>query len=551
MSYISADQVFRQASLLRQNGRLAEAASICRSTIYNFPNDIRILNLIAILDLQQGMARDSLGWMERSLALESRQPEVWSNYATALEQQGRLAEALKAVDKAIALKPDYADAYANRANFLNLLGRPAEGLAACEEAMRRGAKSVAVYVNRGNALRNLMRFDEALVDFDRALKMAPDAMIVVNNRGHLLKDIGRPEESVAAFDQVIKSNPYFADGYVGRANALYDLRRYEECIRDYDTALTLAPDSADAKWNKAMVCLLTEDFDTGWALMEARWKGSVLSKAVRHFPQPELRDDTDVAGKTVLVYGEQGFGDTVQFSRYVPMLEARGAKVVFDVPAALKNLISTMPGEFRLFATGEDLPDADYQSALMSLPYIFHTRLESIPGETPYLSADPAKRAVWAEKLGQKKRPRVGLCWSGSSGRAPDYARSMPAKYLAPLMDLPVEFHCMQKEIRPKDAEAIAGWPITTHADELGNFADTAALMAHMDVVISVDTSVAHVAAATGRPVWLTIPWANEWRWLRERADSPWYPTMTFFRQPKWGDWDSIIAAIGERLKAL
>lgn len=542
MPELTVEEMFADIVALQKAGRLKEAYAACHVALPQSPEDIRFLNLMGILCLQLGATQEGLSHLERSLKIDENQPQTLSNYAIALEQVGRVEEALTAVDKSIDLRPDYVQAYANRANFLSALDQPEAALAACDKAFALGANFPAVYANRGNALRTLMRFEESLADYDVVVQMSPNSAIIHNNRGNVLKDLGRLEEALGEFNKALELDPKFPDAWTCRGNCLRDLCRYEEAIADHDRALALQPDYASAKWNKALVSLLVGDFETGWDLFEARWHGSVLRRFARKLTQP-LWQGEDLSGKSILIYAEQGLGDTVQFCRYVPMFAALGARVVFEVQPALKSLMKTLPGAFQLFARGEVLPETDYQCPLMSLPRAFKTRLETIPGETPYLSANPKLVAEWAERLPEKTKPRIGLAWSGKAGQSPDLKRSMPAEYLGPLMDLPVEFHCLQKEIRPADVRVIAKWPIATHQAELEDFADTAALIAQLDLVIAVDTSVAHVAGALGKPVWLLLPWANEWRWLLDRTDSPWYPGMCLFRQPRRNNWADLIAA--------
>lgn len=257
-----------------------------------------------------------------------------------------------------------------------------------------------------------------------------------------------------------------------------------------------------------------------------------------------------MANKTMLVCLEQGLGDFIQFVRYIPMIEAMGANVILEVHAALVPLIRTLNGSFKIITKGEALPDSDCYCPIMSLPLAFRTTLETIPNEVPYLSTIPQKQIEWQRRLGSKVRTRVGLAWSGTSDHKNDYNRSISLRHLSPLLDLDIEFHSLQKEIRADDEAILMNSPIHAHQEELLDFADTAALISELDLVISVDTSVAHLAGALGKPVWILLPYVPDFRWLLERSDSPWYPTARLFRQDRLGDWANVIDKVLAELKA-
>lgn len=318
----------------------------------------------------------------------------------------------------------------------------------------------------------------------------------------------------------------------------------------YDQAISIQPDYADAYWNKALLKILSGDYPTGWALYEWRWQ-SMQKEHVRKFDQPLWLGDQPLAGKTLLIYPEQGLGDFIQFCRYALLLQTMAGKVIIETPAPLLALLTTLNGEFTLVEQGRPLPDFDLQCPLMSLPYAFKTTLATIPGTTPYLAVDQYKHRWWRERLGEKTAVRIGLVWSGGRGYKNDHNRSIPLKQLVPLLALPLEFHALQKEIRQDDAVVLADFEnLHCHQQYLADFTDTAALMAEMDLVISVDTSVAHLAGAIAKPVYILLPFNLDYRWLLDRADSPWYPTATLLRQQRAGDWTGVIAQAVELVKA-
>lgn len=463
---------------------------------------------------EYGRADEALPFADRSIALAPDNPEAHNNRALVLRDLHRLDEALDSVDLAISLNPNYADALNNRGNILKDLGRWDDAFESFDRAIAINSNFAEAYYNRGIVLHGLRRFEEALSDSDRAVALAPESLDAHNNRGNLLKD----------------------------------LQHFSDAEAVYDRAIALNPEYASAHWNKALLKLLTGDFEEGWRLYEWRWKGP-LKCAPRPFTQPLWLGDVPLAGKRLLVHAEQGLGDVIQFCRYIPLLEAQGAEVILEVPATLMRLLETLTGHPTLVAMGQPLPEFDLQCPIMSLPLAFKTTLDMVPAAVPYLGAEESKRQFWRDRLGERRCKRIGLVWSGSRDHANDHNRSIALSLLAPLLELPLEFHSLQKELRDADAAWLECNPrILQHQAYLQDFSDTAALIAEMDLVISVDTSVAHLAGALGKPVWVLLPYAPDFRWLLERSDSPWYPSATLFRQPTAGDWGAVVQQLKEML---
>jgi hypothetical protein len=330
------------------------------------------------------------------------------------------------------------------------------------------------------------------------------------------------------------------------------LGRYDDALQSYQQASALKPDFANVQWNEGFCRLLLGDFAKGWEKYESRWQIEDICKP-RDFSQPRWSGDTDVQDKTILLYAEQGLGDTLQFCRYVELLADLGAKVFLEVPASLKTLLTSLRGVSGFISRGDDLTGIDYHCPLLSLPLACQTRLETIPANIPYLFSQPDKVQRWHDRLGQKTQPRVGVVWSGNSAHKNDRNRSLPLPELLTLRTADWQLISLQKELRGSDAALLAEQPVLQHyGEQLRDFSDTAALIELMDVVISVDTSVAHLAAAMGKPTWILLPYAPDWRWLLEREDSPWYPTVRLFRQTRHGDWHSVLERVTDELnKAL
>jgi predicted O-linked N-acetylglucosamine transferase (SPINDLY family) len=435
----------------------------------------------------------------------------------ALRKLGRYDEALLSYDRALALRPDYHAAHYNRSNVLLELDRPDEAVASLDRVLAGNPNDAEALTVRGNALLELGRPEEALASYDRALTLAPNALAALYNRGNVLADLGRHQEALAA----------------------------------YAAAIAIDPGCADAHYNESLCRLLMGDLAGGWRKYEWRWRNEQFTRHVREFAQPLWLGEQLAPGTTVLLHAEQALGDTIQFCRYTSLVAARGMTVVLEVQWPLQSLLAQLPGVSQVLCRGQILPAFDYHCPLLSLPLAFGTRLETIPATTPYLSADPRKVEQWRERANAANGLRVGLAWSGSLSQRKD-RRPIP---VAPLLDaLPsgVSVFSLQKELRDADLHLLEERRDARHfGGQLEDFTDTAALIELMDLVITVDTSVAHLAGAMGKPVWILLPFNPDWRWLLDRADNPWYPTARLFRQPAQGEWNPVIEQVANELRAL
>ena len=462
----------------------------------------------------------------------------------------RYEEALTSCDKALAIKPDYAEALGNRGLALQELKRYNEALATYDKALAIRADFAQVLTNRGVTLKELGRFDEALASYDRALAINPDSAEALSNRGSALRELKRYDEALADYAETLAIKPDYAEALSNRANALQELHRYDEALANYDKALAIKPDFASAQFNQSLCRLLVGDFENGWRQHEWRWKSKDFFSPKRDFPQPIWLGKEDIGGKTILLHAEQGLGDTIQFARYTQAVAQKGARVILEVDSPLRSLMSDLSGVHQVLSRGEPLPKFDFHCPLLSLPLAFNTRLQTIPAHIPYLRAPERAVEKWEGRLGRTNLPRVGLVWSGRAAHRNDRNRSIALSRLATLASPDVTLISLQNEVRAKDAEVLsANKQIAHFGPELRDFSDTAALVSLLDLVISVDTSVAHLAGALGKPVWILLPFAPDWRWLVAREDSPWYPTARLFRQPRMDDWDSVIDRVARDLK--
>ncbi len=464
-----------------------------------------------------------------------------------LHTAGRIAEAEAAYRAVLASQHDQIVALDLLARLCRERGDLVAALQLYTAMMKADRGSPEAASNHGVVLTDLGRPGEALASLDRALILNPDFAPGHYNRGNALFALDRHEEALASFDRTLALEPGHVDAYYNRGNALRELRRHDEALASYRRALTLAPDRADIHVNAALTLLRIGRLGEGFAEYEWRHRAAPLPVAA-----PAWRGDEPVAGKIVFLHAEQGFGDTLQFIRYAPLLAARGAKVFAAVPAALKPLIAAMPGVTAL-TSGDVHPNFDFHCSIMSLPLVFGTELATVPAAVPYLAATPDRLRHWAGRLPSTTNLRVGLAWAGRAGCAADRQRSIALHLLAPLLAAPgVTFVALQRDLPADDVAALAAEPnLVNLGPELRDFADTAAVVALLDLVIAVDTALAHLAGALAKPVWVMLPHSPDFRWLLHRDDSPWYPTARLFRQPAAGDWTSVIAGVANELERL
>lgn len=540
--------LLQQAHTHHQQGKLNEALLGYQQILQLAPNHFDALHLTAVANMQLGQLDQALVFFDKAIVLNPNYAPVYSNRGNALQALGRFEEAQNYYNKAISIDPHYADAYLNIGNNMRSIGEPEKALANYDFAISLKPNHAGLFCNRGNALYDLRRFEEAIVAYDQALAINPNYAQALSNRGVSLYNLNHFDEALAYYNKAITVDPNYIEAYSNRGNALQAQQRYQEAYDSYMQALAINPAYLDADYN-AGVCLLTlGDFTNGWAKYESRWKVKNFVNQKPQYPKPEWTGQA-IDGKTLLIYTEQGLGDGMQFCRYAKLVHQLGATVLLVVPDALKALLNPLAGIAAIFNRDENLPDFDYYCTSISVPHILKTDLSNIPNEVPYLFADPARVNAWKAQLGEKKKLRIGLAWSGNIAFRDDRNRSIRLEQLNALRFDQVEFFCLQKELREHDVNALTARPdIQTFTEQFDNFTDTAALIELMDLVITIDTSVAHLAAAMGKPVWIMLRYAPDWRWLLEREDSPWYPTIRLFRQPNLGDWDNVIARVKDAL---
>jgi tetratricopeptide (TPR) repeat protein len=543
-------QALQQALALHQQGRLAEAEKIYRRILEAAPSQFDALHLLGVLKLQTGNNAEAHRLIAAALKVDPRSGDALTNLGLALRAMNRTAEALASFERALALAPNHVEALNNRGLLLLTDGRAADALSCFDQVLRLAPRHLA-RINRANALAGLGRLEEAIAEYDRVLAMFPNHAGARFNRGNALHGSARYAEAVADFDRALALTPQHAEAWNNRGIALYALNRRAEALSCYVRAVAIRTDYPDAHYNEALSLLAMRDFARGLAKYEWRLRRTGAPPHRRDLRAPLWLGEYPLGARTILLHAEQGLGDTMQFVRYAPLLARAGAKVVLEVQPELVSLLAATEGVDRVLARGEHLPAVDVRCAIPSLPLATGTRLDTIPAEIPYLRASPERLARWRSRMEALAPPRVALAWAGNPLHVNDRNRSIALAQLAPLLDVPARFVSVQRETADGDAEILQSERRITHlGGELADFADTAAVIALADLVVCVDTSVAHLAGAMGKPVFILLPFAADWRWMLDRTDTPWYPTARLFRQPALGDWDSAIGRVRDELRA-
>lgn len=506
------DPRFERACSLYRSGQLSAAQPVLAEILRYQPQHagaLYHLGLIAARTRNPAAAADLFG---RAAQADPHNAKAHYCEGLALQGLGQSNRALASYDRAIAVKPDYAEAYFGRANVLRELGRP----------------------------------DAALPDYDQAIALKPDYAEACCNRAIALRDLHQLDAALESLRAAVTIKADFAPVYLNLGNVLSELGQWDAAVSSYDRAIAIQPDYAEAYCNRAFGLLLRGQFASGWRDHEWRWKNprSPSCHEQRSWRQPLWLAEESVAGKTVLLHSEQGLGDTIQFCRYAQRVAELGARVILEVQPPLRGLLSQLPGVAELVARGSPLPDFDCHCPLMSLPLAFRTDLRSVPWTGSYLRGDATKVSHWLARLGAKRAPRIGLVWSGSASKWNDLHRDIPLAQWLPHLPPGLQYISLQKEVRETDREALRSSPILDTSEHLLDFTDTAALCECMDLVLSVDTSVAHLSGALGKPTWILLSFMPAWRWLLDRDDSPWYPTVTLYRQARPGEWHGVFERV-------
>jgi tetratricopeptide (TPR) repeat protein len=466
-------------------------------------------------------------------------------------QLGNHDSGIQYIKKALLIDPDFTEAYNNLGNIYQEMKQLDEAIACYRKALKLNPNLPKAYYNLGIALQDSKQPDEAILYYRKAVVLGMHTPGLYSNLGLALQEQGQADEAISSYQKALQLDPKFVEAHYNLGNAFQEKGQLDKAISCYQKVIQLDSDYTDARYNLSLVLLLTGDFKQGWEEYEWRWK--LKDKEQNHYSQP-LWKGNDIAGCTILLHAEQGFGDTIQFIRYAPLVAERCKRVIVQCQKELISLLHTVKGVDQVFMQGQQLPEFDLHCPLLNLPSIFETDMSNIPAKIPYITADAAKAEMWKERI-QKggARIRTGLVWSGNPKHKKDHKRSCRLEIFSPLAEAgKITFYSLQKGSAAAEAKnPHHDLQLIDYTEEMYNFADTAGLIANLDLVISVDTSVAHLAGALGKNVWILLPFDSDWRWLLDREDSPWYPTMKLYRQPAPGDWESVISRVKEDLRKL
>ena len=557
MSALLADRL--QAGFAHHRaGRLKEAAAAYKEVLIADPTNPDGLHLMGAMAVQIGRHEVALDLLLRAVRARPGFAKAHNDLGIAFDRLERLDAAAEAFAAAIECNPDFAEAHYNLGTIYKKQEKLRETLDCFGRALDLRPDFFQAHNNLGNVLQTLGLVDLAAERYRVALALKPDSAEVHNNLGTVLQDSGNFRDAEACYRTALQLKPTYLEAHNNLAVTLQRQGRLDEAEASFGVALALKPDDGKIRHNLSITLLAAGRFEEGWREYEYRWHSDALASARRVFAQP-LWDGEPTGDRILLLHAEQGLGDTLQFIRYAPLVAARGIRILLEVPQPMVRLARAMaiPGA-EVVEGGTPLPLFDLHCPLMSLPRIFGTRLDTIPAEMPYLRSDPAAVAAWRDRLDPAPGLKVGLVWAGrrrpqTSAMMIDRRRSMGLAQLAPLAACTgVRFYSLQKgDPAEQTAAPPAGLDLIDLMGAATDFADTAALIANLDLVIAVDTSVAHLAGGLGKPVWLLNRFDTCWRWLLGRDDSPWYPTLRQFRQTYAGDWEGVVARVAAALSAL
>jgi tetratricopeptide (TPR) repeat protein len=548
---MSVEAHLRCAQSLRDSGQAHEALALLRQALRLHPDHSEALLQLGVAQAEDGQLAEALQHFSRAVQMQPGNPQARHNLGVALAHAGRPEEGVAHLQEALRLEPGYAEAGYNLGNVLSGMGRRDEAIAVYRRALVQKPDHHGVLNNLGLLLQEANKPTEAMVLLRQAVRLRPDAPEGHNNLGLALADLGRFDEAERSYEEALRLSPHYAEAHVNLVSTLKETGRHEEALACYDLALRLDPQSRAVRYNRALCLLQMGDWQRGFPEYEHLLgrKG----KVERAFPSPRW-DGSSLAGKTILVHTEQGLGDTIQFCRYALVLQRLGARVVVECPGYLVPLLAHVKSVDQLVAEGEPLPDFDVHVPLLSVPALVETTPERVPGEVPYLEIEEERIERWRLWLGAGGTFRVGIVWQGNPFFPWDRWRSAPLWHFRALAEVDgVELISLQRTHGLEQLQSLGNrFEVRVPGEELdqnGPFLDTAALLECLDLVVCVDTAVGHLAGALGTPVWLALSGLPDWRWLREREETPWYPSMRLFRQKTIGDWSELFARMASELR--
>jgi len=548
-------EIFLRAKSAHQKGNLIIAEGLYRQVLERTPARSDCEHFLAIALYQQRRYGDAVNHFRRAIALEPNNAVYLSNLGSALQESSLLTEAISCFNQALAINENFPDAYFNLGNTFSIAKRPDDAIKAYTEAIARKSDYTAAFVHRGVALLELKRVGDALADFDAALSIDPRSVNAYINRADALRQLGRVEDALESIDCAVALDDTCAEGHFNRAQILQEVGRVEEALLSYDRAIACRSEYPKALSGKGTAYLKLGRFDEGWPLYEWRWHPALTKSGCKHVTGERWFGDKSLSGKTILLYAEQGLGDTIQFCRFAALVQALGARVVLQVQTSLIPLLRTLRGYDQLIDEHAPLPEVDYVCPLMSVPLALRTRIDTIPMGIPYLAAEVARIERWKHFLGTDGF-KIAVAWQGNKQNEEAFGRSYPVQWLSQLSGIPsVQLISLQKHA---GEELILELPVDQRPlilpetfDSDGAFLDSAAIMKCVDLVLTSDTALTHLAGALGVKTWMPLKYAAEWRWMLHTDRTPWYPEHRLFRQTRIGHWASVLGDIKAKLTQL
>ncbi len=576
------DEIFQTGVRFQSLGHLEQATARYQQVLQHQPTHVHALNNMGIVLQDQGALAEAREYFQRALILRPDFVEAMNNLATLLNQQGQPDAALTLWQRALFTRPDYLEALYNAGclllsrgewalaremltraeqqapdhpDILMQLGRVHWQQGQLDQAIHTWQRCLALQPHHV-ALLNLLGMawdargdgDRAMACLQKALQLEPNTPELHNNCGNLLQKRLQPEPALAHYREALRLKPDYGDAWSNLGGCLHQLGRLPEALEALQRAQAIQPHAPSAHYNESLIRLLMGDYPLGWQKWAWRWQSRDI--APHPHPQP-LWDGTPIPGKTLLLHCEQGYGDSLQMIRYLPLVKPRVGRLVLLAPPPLQRLFASLPECDALPGPADPIPPCDYQLPLMSLPQVMRTTLDTIPGRIPYLTPDPDLTAAFRERLRFANTPTIGIAWRGNPNQKNDGNRSLELETLIPLLELTgVTFVSLQKDITPSERHLLSRYPhIMDCSGELSDFASTAALIQPLDLVIAVDSAVIHLTGALGRPGWVLLAAVPDWRWLLNRSDSPWYPTLRLIRQQRAKQWGSVMETVVNELK--
>lgn len=552
---LTPELAFQLAMGHRQTGRLAEAEALLRQIVALQPHHVHAWHQFGLVVLQQGRAREAVDLIQKAVALQPGNAALHSDLGVAYRMCGELDESIASFRGSLRLQPNAPHTQRNLGDALQAVGRSEEAIASYRAALFLSPTDAGAHNNLGNAYLHLGQLEDAAACYRRAVECEPRLLQAQSNLGDVLTKLDRPEEGLVCAQHVLALDPNFADGHLNMGVSFWRMGHFAEAEACYRRAIALKPDLVDAHLNLGLLLLLHGRYEEGWREYEWHWRSGTHASRRRDLVAPTW-DGQPAEGKTILAYCDQGFGDTLQFVRYLPLVleQSRAARLVVECQPVLLPLLRQLDGPQIEFVPRADSdaasPPHDLHVSFFDFPLVLR-RFEPLTMPEPYLNADEEKRKAWRSRLGPAGRKRVGIAWAGNPAQRDDRRRSMKPEMLRPILDIPgITFVNLQFQPSGSLPPSIAGASVLDPREHILDFSDSAALLAELDLIITVDTSVAHLAGALGRPVWVLVSFVPDFRWGINHTNTPWYPSMRLFRQPRPGDWETVVKDVGTAWRA-